>query len=177
VATEAERRSDGRDREYTEILTRLSQLQASKGERVETPPFRDPTENVLLALARAEQRQDDLRKAGFRRLDDLRKQESYWRTQLAKSERGAAANAALAESRRVDALLAAAAAERARERQTAETTASALAERVDAAQKALAESRGGKEQRTEGRLTGQWVTGLAIAGLAILELALRLSGR
>jgi VIT1/CCC1 family predicted Fe2+/Mn2+ transporter len=103
----------------------------------------DPTANVLKLVESAILRQDDLRKAQFRRIDELIKQESYWRTQLAKSERRAADAAALAEQRRVDALLAAAAAERALERSRAEQTASALAERVDAAQKALATTAGG----------------------------------
>lgn len=78
----------------------------------------------------------------------------------------------IAESRRLDALLAAQNTAVAIAATRAEGTASALAERVDTAAKTLAAEAGSKEQRSEGRSNNQWtiqqVITLIGVGLGVL---------
>lgn len=90
--------------EYREILLRLAQLRAVEAR----PQPIDPTANVLSLVAAAIERQDDLRRVENRRLDDLRSQERYFNERLSVAESNRINSQALAESRRIDALLAAA---------------------------------------------------------------------
>jgi hypothetical protein len=112
---------------FDEIIARLKDLQESVGTDKPSPiPLIDPTANVLSLVSAAITRQDDLRIAENRRLEDLRNQQLAFDDKfeveldktrnlqfqalkdlaLAESNRVDAIN--LAESRRLDALLAAA---------------------------------------------------------------------
>ncbi len=89
---------------YQEILARL---EAIKVERTQAPLATiDPTANVLEALRLATNRQDDLRKAAVRRLDDMRKQEAYFNRKLAAKETARIDAVNLAERTRIDAVIA-----------------------------------------------------------------------
>ncbi len=104
------------------------------------PPLIDPTANVLQLVAAAMQRQDDLRNAesGYRNaLSDVRDKLGR---EIREAERNGQRDLALAESRRIDALIEAQDQRVTLASSKAELTAVALAERVDASARALAAS-------------------------------------
>jgi hypothetical protein len=106
---------------FQDIIARLEALKlaATAGDKTPVIPLIDPTANVLSLVAAAIARQDDLRNAEFKRIDDLLKLRAECAHELtevhlkaqqdlmaAESKRIDAIT--LAESRRIDALLAAA---------------------------------------------------------------------
>jgi hypothetical protein len=64
----------------------------------------DPTANVLALVEAANQRQDDLRAAESRRLDELRQQESSWTMKLLDLRSQHAEDLRIAEAKRIDAI-------------------------------------------------------------------------
>ena len=98
--------------EFREIISRLDDLKKNTS-AVATPqiPLIDPTANVLSLVGAAMQRQDDLRLAENRRLDELRKQQESFdqriQSEVDKTRNGqftALKDLALAESKRIDAI-------------------------------------------------------------------------
>ena len=100
----------------------------------------DPTANVLKLVEQAMLRQDDLRKAESARLDAIASSEKAHATTVRELESKYRDSAALAETRRVDAVIAQQAQAVILASTRAELTASALAERVDTSARTLAES-------------------------------------
>jgi hypothetical protein len=68
------------------------------------PPVIDPTANVLGLVAAANLRQDDLRQAEAKRLDEIHELTNIYEHELRKVRAEAAADLSAAESRRIDAL-------------------------------------------------------------------------
>jgi hypothetical protein len=101
------------------------------------PPPIGPTANVLQLVEAAMQRQDDLRSAEFRRIDDLFMQERRHRAEMRELTNTQLEARLVAEKERVNALLSASAAATALDRTRAELTASALAERVETSARTL----------------------------------------
>jgi hypothetical protein len=119
-------------------------------------PLIDPTANVLSLVAAAITRQDDLRQAENRRIDDLRKQAEHYTDKIAAERLRSEADAKAAEARRIDALL------------VANTNNVALALEKQSAQAMAQDKRiavlelnqyqgvGAAGQRIEGRQQSQW---------------------
>jgi hypothetical protein len=125
--------TDKRTPNVNEDLVRLLQEIQAK------PPLIDPTANVLKLVEQAMLRQDDLRQAESKRIDDLVKQDMYYREKLRLIEQEHMSARFGTESRRVDAVIAQQAANVSLASQRAELTATALAARVDESARALAE--------------------------------------
>jgi len=96
---------------YQEILARLRALQDASGPRPPVIPLIDPTANVLSLVAAAITRQDDLRRAEAKRVDDMRIQEqeqqivvAELREKLSNAELKRIDALNLAEARRLDAV-------------------------------------------------------------------------
>lgn len=100
----------------------------------------DPTANVLQLVQAANLRQDDLRLAESRHRDEMASLRDRLSGEIRMAERNGARDLALAESRRIDALIEAQDQRVTLASSKAELTAVALAERVDASAKALAAS-------------------------------------
>jgi rubrerythrin len=113
-----------------------ARIQGSQGQ----PPPIDPTANVLQLVAAAMLRQDDLREAEARHRDAMSDLRDKLSREIRDAERNGQRDLALAESRRIDALIEALDQRVTLESSKAELTAVALAERVDASAKALAAS-------------------------------------
>jgi hypothetical protein len=103
------------------------------------PPV-DPTANVLQLVAAANLRQDDLRLAESSHRDSMSALRDRLSREIREAERNGQRDLALAESRRIDALIEAQDQRVTLASSKAELTAVALAERVDASAKALAAS-------------------------------------
>jgi hypothetical protein len=159
--------------EFQEIILRLDTLKRvldnGKEKAPDKIPLIDPTANVL-ALVKAEtDRQDDLRAAESKHQDDLRIQAEKFRDKLDAERARADAEAKHAESGRLNALL------------DANTQNVALALEKQGAQATGQDKRiaaleqnqwnvGGATsvreiQRTEGRQSSQWMTGLTVLGV------------
>jgi hypothetical protein len=119
-----------------ELLALLKEIRETNGGQ---PAPIDPTANVLKLVEQAMLRQDDLRMAESRRIDDLVKQDMYYREKLRLIEQEHMSARFGTESRRVDAVIAQQAANVSLASQRAELTATALAARVDESARALAE--------------------------------------
>jgi hypothetical protein len=100
----------------------------------------DPTANVLQLVAAANLRQDDLRLAEANHRDAVSQLRDRLSREIRDAERNGQRDLALAESRRIDALIEAQDQRVTLASSKAELTAVALAERVDASAKALAAS-------------------------------------
>jgi hypothetical protein len=105
----------------------------------DSPPI-DPTANVLALVAAANLRQDDLRNAESNHRDAMSALRDRLSREIRDAERNGQRDLALAESRRIDALIEAQDQRVTLASSKAELTAVALAERVDASAKALAAS-------------------------------------
>ncbi len=108
--------------------------------RLESPQVIDPTANVLQLVAAAMSRQDDLREAETKHRNAVSDLRDRLGKEIREAERNGQRDLALAESRRIDALIEAQDQRVTLASSKAELTAAALAERVDASAKALAAS-------------------------------------
>jgi tetrahydromethanopterin S-methyltransferase subunit F len=96
--------------EFDEIISRLRSIQTDvigKGNGADKPtpiPLIDPTANVQRELAAEKSRQDDLRAANDRRIDDLRKQQMAYEGIIQKVREKAQQDLSAAESKRIDAI-------------------------------------------------------------------------
>jgi hypothetical protein len=124
--------------EYQEILARLERIE--NGGKTPVIPLIDPTANVLSLVSAAMQRQDDLRLAEASHRNSISDIRDRLGREIREAERNGQRDLALAESRRIDALIEAQDQRVTLASSKAELTAVALAERVDASAKALAAS-------------------------------------
>ena len=191
---------------YDEILSRLRAIQDTadgRGNRDDKAPEKipliDPTANVLSLVSAAMERQDDLRENDNKWSDKIRiveesnkREVGNLRMKLAEAESKRLDSSNLAESRRLDAVLAeqksavALASEKtaaqaatlaAQLTATATTTATlittlgeSLGKRISVLEQNQYQGVGVSFQRGEGRKENQWVIGLAvIIGIAVIE--------
>jgi hypothetical protein len=97
--------SEGKLSEFQEIISRLEALKlVAAGDKAPVIPLIDPTANVLSLVAAAIARQDDLRVAEFKRIDDLREKSETCAHEVSKVQLQAQKDLAVAESKRIDAL-------------------------------------------------------------------------
>jgi hypothetical protein len=167
---------------FNEIISRLRAIEDVLRNGRDKPPDKipliDPTANVLSLVSAAITRQDDLRKAEFRRLDDLRNQEQGYIAKLEEERQRANSESKKAEAGRIDALLAANTnnVALALEKQGAQATAQDR--RISVLEQNQYQGVGREGQRTEGRQQSQWVIGLIIGAIiAIIQLSLHLIGK
>jgi hypothetical protein len=142
----------GSTTDYQEILSRLDVLRSEKAPVI---PLIDPTANVLSLVKAETKRQDDLRVAETRRIDDLL-------TEKSKTD----SDAKKAEADRIDALLSANKNDVALALSKQQAQAEAQDKRIAILEQNQYQGAGRQGQQTENKAHSQWVIGL-IATLAL----------
>lgn len=144
-----------------EILSRIRALQEESPSKI---PLIDPTANVLSLVTAAMARQDDLRLAETRRIDDLLTE-----------RRQTDSDAKRAEAARIDALLAANKNDVALALAKQQAQAEAQDKRIAIVEQNQYQGVGATGQRVLGRQSSQWIIGLLVfAAIGVTGLLLRL---
>jgi hypothetical protein len=157
----------GSESKFQQILDQLKDIKIvvsgnTQDKAPEKIPLIDPTANVL-ALVKAEtQRQDDLRSAEFKRLDDLRVQAEKFNDKLDTERRRTESDAKKAEADRIDALLSANKNDVALALSKQQAQAEAQDKRIAIVEQNQYQGAGRQGQQTENRQHSQWLIGVAI---------------
>jgi hypothetical protein len=156
--------------EFDEIISRLRSIQQAqdsngqdKNKNTPAPiPLIDPTANVLALLRAAATRQDDLRVAENKRIDDLRDQADKFNEKLATERLRADSESKRAEAGRIDALLVANTNNVALALEKQGAQANAQDRRIAVLEQNQYQGVGAGTQRVESRQTSQWLIGLIV---------------